>query len=78
MGWASGSHLIEQIIESAKINFRSEDREDFYSDLLDAFEGQDWDNHDEVVGLDPAFDRVLKERYPEMFDDPDDDEDDED
>ena len=30
----NASHIVERIIESAKTNFRSDDREDFYDDLI--------------------------------------------
>lgn len=76
MGW-NASHIVERIIESAKTNFRSDDREDFYDDLIEVFTDADWDTIDEVLGLDPAFDRVARSKFPEIVEEPDEDDEEE-
>ena len=66
MGWASGSRLAAGIIKSIKDNVGDvESREIIYEILIDNFEEFDCDTLDECQKIDPAFDRVWKDREEE-------------
>ena len=69
MGWGSGSTLMSDVIKTLRQNVSdSASRQAIYYDLILSFDDQDWDTHDECVGVDPAFDAALKEHYPRFFD----------
>ncbi len=60
MGWCGGSDIAEKAIKAIKprINDTSV-RFAIYVDLIVALQENDWDNEDEVIGLDYAFDLAL-------------------
>ncbi len=63
MGWASGGDLVHAIIRSAKKNVPDEKaRTKLYRDVVNAFEGHDWDTQPEALGFDPVFDKLMKKR----------------
>lgn len=65
MGWASGSSLMDSVIDAAKSAI--DDRElriGFYKKVINAFEAHDWDTQNECEGRDDAFDEALYEIYP--------------
>lgn len=50
------------LIDSFTHHIKDEDlRIDLYRDAIIAFEDEDWDGADELVGKDPAFDKALEE-----------------
>lgn len=66
MGWASGSRMMSEIIESVMENVSDEaEREDLYSDLIGIFEDFDCDTLHECLEIDEAFDEAYREKYPE-------------
>lgn len=66
MGWASGSRMMSEIIESIMENVSDEaEREDLYSDLIGIFEDFDCDTLHECLEIDEVFDDVYREKYPE-------------
>jgi hypothetical protein len=66
MGWSSGSSYMEQIVTGLLAEERTKDDADLrlvtYRLVYDIFEDMDWDTHDEVFGLDPALDYLLREK----------------
>jgi len=57
MGWSSGTTLFEHVIETVQFHVPDFDtRYNMYVELVSAFQARDWDNLDEVVGIDPAYD----------------------
>lgn len=70
MGWASGSSMLSEIIEVINENVESEEsRLQIYRRLIDIFEDRDCDTICECVDEDETFDKVLRERDPEWYDD---------
>lgn len=67
MGWASGSGVMNEIIEGVQ-GLHPSTRGTLFRVVLDAFEGADWDTIDESMGIDPVFDGVVKDKHPEWFD----------
>lgn len=66
MGWSSGTGLFGSVIESLKSNIKDKNtRKEIYRDLIDAFQDHDWDNLDECLGEDPAYDEIYEEIYPD-------------
>jgi hypothetical protein len=65
MGWASGSGLFSNLIETLKDNVKEhETRKIIYEEFIALFEDADCDTLDECVGIDTAFDEVWEELYP--------------
>lgn len=65
MGWAGGSYVMTDIIEGIRPEIPDVyQRERVYKPILEALEGADWDTVDEAMGIDPAFDRVVKAMHP--------------
>lgn len=61
MGWSSGTSLMEVIIETIQENVGDPDKRRYmYADIIPAFIDADWDNVDEVMGIDPEFDDEAK------------------
>lgn len=66
MGWSSGTSLMEAVIVAIQANVPDEEvRYNLYEEIVDAFQDADWDNLDEVAGIDPAYDRLYKLKYGE-------------
>jgi hypothetical protein len=74
MGWAGGSGLFGAVIKAAKRFIKDDkDRRKFYLATLPAFNDDDWDTQGECEGLDPIFDRILREQGYINVDDNEDD-----
>lgn len=67
MGWASGSGIMSAIIRKAKKNFPDQERQDWYTLIIDVLTDADWDTETECLGEDTAYDAALKELHPEYF-----------
>lgn len=68
MGWASGSRIMNEIIGAVQPHVADQAaREAIYRPIIDALEDSDWDTQDESMGLDPAFDAVLRGMHPDWF-----------
>ena len=65
MGWASGSELLSGIILSTKIVVPKKHRKELYKLFINQFEAHDCDTCAECEGLDPEFDKAIRELYPE-------------
>lgn len=62
MGWSGGSSIAEPVIKKIREQVpEGRIRRRIYRVLLDALTDADWDNVDEVLGLDPEFDIVAAE-----------------
>jgi hypothetical protein len=70
MGWASGSHLMNKLIDATKKHVPEvKVREKLYRAFIKALDDQDWDTHNECEGRDPAFDAALRKVHPWIFED---------
>ena len=67
MGWSGGSRVAIAIIEGVE-SLGDTERKHVLEVMLDALEGADWDCLDEAMGIDPVFDEIILERYPNWFD----------
>lgn len=66
MGWASGSRLMTNLIESVKNSVDDFDsRVELYLQMIKNFEDADCDTLDECLGEDEAFDEAWKRAFPE-------------
>jgi hypothetical protein len=66
MGWASGSQIMWRVMETAQRYIPNEtQRCEFYREIIDAFEDQDWDTQDECLGMDPMFDAAMQYLHPD-------------
>ena len=72
MGWSSGSYLMDEVITATKRAIKTKAaRVKFYVDVIEAFEGADWDTQSDCLGQDPAFDAALKKLHPSWGNDED-------
>lgn len=72
MGWSSGTELMENFaLRLKKSRINAEIRKKVYLILVDEMEAMDWDNVNEVEGLDKALDEALVELHPEYYEDED-------
>ena len=63
MGWGSGSTLFRVVIKATQRFIKDpKDRRKFYLAILPTFNDEDWDTQAECEGLDPVFDRILREQ----------------
>ena len=72
MGWSSGTSLIRKLIVSINRNILNDSNANrtvtlIYIDMITAFEEADWDNLDEVIGIDSRFDDAVRWLYPNYF-----------
>ena len=68
MGWASGGEIAHDMIKGLKRRkMAPKDREKVYACLIPSLFNGDWDTQGEMIGLDPAFDKVLKKLDPDSF-----------
>lgn len=59
MGWSSGTELVETVARAIKKNVKEPKvRKALYESLVSAAESHDWDNLDEVLGIDPILDKI--------------------
>ena len=66
MGWASGSQVMEEIIDLVKDEIRDDQvRYRLYKGIITALEGNDWDTQNECEGVDAAYDKALKDLHPD-------------
>jgi hypothetical protein len=73
MGWAGGSCLMDEIIASVQAEVADvEVRRRIYGPIFEAFRSEDWDTVEEALRVDDAFDAIVKDEYPDWFDDEDD------
>ena len=72
MGWASGSSLMDEIIDAAvEVGIDDVTRKEFYEKIIEAFEDQDCDTLQECEGKDTAFDAAIKAVHPEWYEEQD-------
>jgi hypothetical protein len=77
MGWSSGTGLFSLIMDTLVANVPDkETRKELYRDIIDAFMDHDWDNLDECRDIDPAYDEVYLEYYPDSEEEEEEEEDD--
>lgn len=68
MGWSSGTRLVEKVIKSVEATVSSSsEKEWLFFLLIENFRSHDWDNIDEVIGLNPHFDKAACKMFPEAF-----------
>ena len=68
MGWASGSRVMEGIIDALldALPYNKEARKKIYLKIIKTLEDEDWDTQDECMEIDDAFDEVMKELHSEF------------
>ena len=68
MGWASGSEVMDEIIEVVQKEIKDpEARFRLYKGIIEALENQDWDTQNECEGQDDAFDKALTKLHPDWY-----------
>lgn len=66
MGWSGGASLMREIINAFQEEVKDEEqRYKVYLKIIRDFEQCDWDNQADVMTIDPAYDRALKELHPD-------------
>lgn len=66
MGWASGSRLMSDLIDSVRDNVESfQSRVELYIEMIHNFQDADCDTLDECLGRDVAFDEAWNICFPE-------------
>lgn len=65
MGWASGSELLRSVVMSTQKIVPTKYRKELYKLYINHFENHDCDTCAEAEGIDPEFDKAMKELYPE-------------
>lgn len=62
MGWSSGSEIMQAVIKVVKKEVPdSSQRTRIYKPILEAMENHDWDCQNEVMEIDPAFDKLIEQ-----------------
>lgn len=70
MGWSSGTKVFRDVVEILKEKIDDFDlRVEMYVDLIDVFSNHDWDNYDEILGEDEAYDEAFKQLFGEEEED---------
>ena len=64
MGWASGSELLAGVVMSTQKVVPKKYRKELYKLFINQFETHDCDTCAEAEGIDPEFDKAIKELYP--------------
>ena len=68
MGWASGSEVMDGIIEVVQKEIKDpEVRFRLYKGIIVALEDQDWDTENECEGQDDAYDKALMKLHPDWY-----------
>lgn len=63
MGWASGTYLVRNVAEAIRENVADDEaRKRIYRVLVEEAEMCDWDCQNEVEGIDPILDKIVKRR----------------
>jgi hypothetical protein len=66
MGWSSGTAVVSDMIDIIQSNVEDYDtRVEMYVELIEAFRNHDWDNYEEVLGEDEAYDEAYDRLFPE-------------
>lgn len=66
MGWASGSGMMDEIIDAMnEVGLDEVTRKELYEKFIEIFENQDCDTLQECEGKDTAFDDALKTVHPD-------------
>ena len=66
MVWPGRTDLMKIIIQVIKQEYPNADlRKQMYKPIYEQLLNMDWDTQDECIGLDPAFDEVMKEEAEE-------------
>lgn len=61
MGWSSGTDLVEKVANAIKANVADPKvRTKLYRALVAAAEDNDWDCQNEVEGIDPILDKIVR------------------
>ena len=68
MGWSGGSRAMGAIITALQGEvLDKETRVRIYEKVVAELEDMDWDNQDECLGDDEAFDEVMVKMHPDWF-----------
>lgn len=70
MGWAGGSHLMQEIIDVLnEVGVEDSQKKTIYSKLIEAFQNEDCDTLEECLGEDKVYDEALQAADPEGWSD---------
>lgn len=70
MGWGSGSLLMDKVIRKLKAEHVPEyTRKLIYETMIPAMQDMDWDTEIDCMGIDPVYDNLLRESFPDWFKD---------
>lgn len=69
MGWASGTQVAVDFITDPRVQLlEDKERKLVLEAMLEALQGHDWDCETDPFGIDWVYDEILKEKFPEWFD----------
>jgi hypothetical protein len=69
MSWKSGGKILQELIVIIKDRVEDEDtRIDIYQDIITLFEDSDYDNFQDHIGEDSAYDSAYQKVFPEPYD----------
>jgi len=72
MGWASGTEIMQGIIEAAQEHIPDDDeRYKFYKKVVKTMQSHDWDTMDECLGEDDSYDELYEDLNPDLDTDED-------
>jgi hypothetical protein len=64
MGWSGGTEIMVVMIDTLmKVIAKPGTRRRIYRPVIEALRDRDWDTEEECLGMDPAFDSVLKQIF---------------
>lgn len=68
MSWHGGSEIMASLIETCLENIPQENiRRKLYADVLPSFAEQDWNDFGTLFGNDPAYDKAVRDVYPNIY-----------
>ena len=65
MGWSEGSEFAKRFIAVAQKYIPDDERLMVYKEYIKFLCSMDWDTEREVLGIDPLFDKAIREIYEE-------------
>lgn len=69
MSWKSGTRIFDGIIDALnEANVSDDVRKEIYENLWNVFEDADFDSWYDLLGSDPVFDELYKEKLPDTED----------
>lgn len=72
MSWSSATQIMSGVM-NALLDWNANEscREAVYECLISPLQENDWDGERDILGIDPVYDRMLREQHPDWFEDED-------